>query len=66
MLSIPTGPLWKSMHAQPKHAARDLRKADIPTDPGVYAWYRDGEAIYVGKADSLQNRLWSKHLARGR
>lgn len=28
--------------------------------------HRDGEAIYVGKADSLQSRLWKNHLGRGR
>jgi hypothetical protein len=43
----------------------DLMKAKIPSDPGVYAWYRDGAAIYIGKADSLQQRLWSNHLGRG-
>lgn len=54
------------MHAQPRHSPRTLRSADIPTDPGVYAWYRDGQAIYVGKANSLRNRLWKNHLGRGR
>jgi predicted GIY-YIG superfamily endonuclease len=54
------------MHAQPRLAPRELAKSDIPADPGVYAWYRDGSAIYVGKADSLQQRLWSNHLGRGR
>lgn len=31
----------------------------------MYAWYRDGTAIYVGKADSLRDRL-GRHLGRGR
>jgi excinuclease UvrABC nuclease subunit len=59
------GPLWKLMHASPRRGVRELTKTDIPEDPGVYAWYRDGEAIYVGKADCLRTRLWSKHLGRG-
>lgn len=59
-------PLWGAMNARPRRSPRDLVKADIPTDPGVYAWYRDGDAIYVGKADVLQRRLWSNHLGRGR
>jgi hypothetical protein len=59
------GPLWKLMHARPRHRPRDVAKADIPTDPGVYAWYRDGHAIYVGKGDSLQTRIWNNHLGRG-
>jgi len=31
----------------------------------VYAFYRDGEAVYVGKAASLRARLWTNHLRRG-
>src|SRR4051812_49386674 len=60
------GPLWTTMHARLRRSSRDLVKADIPLDPGVYAWYRDGQAIYIGKADSLQQRLWSNHLGQGR
>jgi excinuclease UvrABC nuclease subunit len=33
--------------------------------PGVYAFYRNGEAVYVGKASSLRARLWADHLRRG-
>lgn len=54
------------MHARPRHRGGELRKADIPTDAGVYAWYRKDAAIYVGKADRLQDRLWKNHLGRGR
>jgi hypothetical protein len=54
------------MHAGPRHRGGELLKADIPTNPGVYAWYRKGAAIYVGKADRLQDRLWKNHLGRGR
>jgi len=53
------------MNAQPRQPAAQLRKRDLPSDPGVYAWYRDGAAIYVGKADSLKDRL-GRHLGRGR
>lgn len=53
------------MNAQPRRSPLELRKADIPDDPGVYAWYRDGMPIYVGKADNLCNRVWKKHLGRG-
>lgn len=58
-------PLWRAMDARPRHSPRDLARADVPTDAGVYAWYRQGAAIYVGKASSLQTRLWSNHLGRG-
>jgi len=61
-----SGPLWVAMDARPRRKPADVLNAGIPTDPGVYAWYRRGGAIYVGKADSLQQRLWSNHLGRGR
>lgn len=31
----------------------------------MYAFYRDGEAVYVGKAASLRARLWTNDLRRG-
>lgn len=34
--------------------------------PGVYALYRDGAAMYVGKATSLRSRLWGCHLRTGK
>jgi len=36
--------------------------------PGVYAWYRDDEAIYIGRAggaEGLRGRVWKEHLATG-
>lgn len=42
-----------------------LRKADIPTSAGVYALYREGEPMYVGKAKCLQERIWKNHNGRG-
>jgi hypothetical protein len=59
------GPLWQRMNSQPRRAPSDLARNDIPAYPGVYAWYRGGAAIYVGKAGSLRRRLWSNHLGRG-
>ena len=57
------------MNAAPRHAASGLRSADLPTGPGVYAWYRDGEAVYVGKAtgrEGIRQRAWKNHMAKGR
>lgn len=62
---MPAGSLWQAMDGRPHRSPRDLVRADVPTDPGVYAWYRDGAAIYVGKASSLRQRLWGNHLGRG-
>lgn len=44
---------------------RTLREADIPISAGVYALYRDGEPMYVGKAKCLRNRVWKNHGGRG-
>lgn len=42
-----------------------LRAADIPESAGVYALYRAGKRIYVGKADCLRDRVWKSHSGRG-
>jgi hypothetical protein len=44
---------------------RDLRASDIPESPGVYGLYRNGTRMYVGKADSLRDRIWRSHCGRG-
>lgn len=60
------GRVWNEMHRQPRRPLTELRKADLPRSAGVYALYRDGQPTYVGKAASLQNRVWKNHCARGR
>lgn len=56
------------MNAQPRVPAESLTGKDIPKRPGVYAWYRDGEPIYSGRAlgaDGLHGRVWKNHLKAG-
>lgn len=56
------------MNAQPRLAAASLNSKDVPTGPGVYAWYHDGEAVYSGRAlggDGLHGRIWKNHLKTG-
>ena len=60
------GVLWAEMDGRPRRQAATLAREDIPTSPGVYAWYRRGKAIYVGKAKSLRDRLWTRHLGKGK
>lgn len=63
-----TGPLWQRMLQQPRLSARTITRADIPTSPGVYAWFRDGEPVYVGRAKAkggLRKRLAGNHLKVG-
>jgi hypothetical protein len=57
------GPLWSKMNAQPRVPASGLSKRDVVPDPGVYAWYHDGRAVYVGKAARLNDRI-ARHLGR--
>lgn len=56
---------WGALLAEEVVLVRDLVRADVPDDPGVYLWRRDGAVVYVGTASSLRGRLWSKHLGRG-
>ena len=60
---------WTQMNDATRHAASLVTRSDIPRQPGVYAWYRDGIPVYVGKAtgrEGLRQRAWSNHMARGR
>jgi hypothetical protein len=57
-------PLWDVMDGRPRLRAKDLRAVDVPLRPGVYACYRRGRAVYVGKADELRSRAWSNHMGQ--
>lgn len=62
------GPVWATMDAQARCPAHQLERNDVPTEPGVYAWYWDGEAVYAGRGvggGGLRERVWSTHLRRG-
>ncbi|HEX7167889.1 MAG TPA: hypothetical protein VF230_13005 [Acidimicrobiales bacterium] len=62
------GELWQRMNARPRRSAAALRGVDIPKRPGVYAWYRDGQPVYSGRAlggDGLHGRVWKTHLKTG-
>ena len=44
---------------QPLCKVAELTSADIPVEPGVYAWYRSGRLFYVGESHrGLRSRLW--------
>jgi hypothetical protein len=58
--------IWPDLDAAPRYRPCDLTRRDIPREPGVYAWYRRGRAVYVGKADDLQERIWARHLGESR
>jgi hypothetical protein len=56
------GQLWNQMNATNRSPAETITRPSIPDAPGVYAWYREGEPVYAGKAKNLKTRLWT-HLA---
>jgi hypothetical protein len=64
--AVPVSKLWGAMNARPRVRAATLARSSVPESPGVYAWYRDDLAIYVGKADNLLKRLWGNHMGRGK
>jgi len=45
--------------------ASTLIAADVPPEPGVYVWYSDERAVYIGKASNLRARVWNKHMGLG-
>jgi GIY-YIG catalytic domain len=48
---------------QPLRGVAELIAVDIPSEPGIYAWYRDGTLFYVGESRrGLRSRLWGNHL----
>jgi hypothetical protein len=61
-----TGPLWQQMDARPRRSMTELKAADIPESPGVYALYRGDVRMYVGKAGCLHDRVWKNHCGRGK
>lgn len=59
-------PPWYSLNSQSRFNITSLSKAAIPPDPGVYALYRNAQAVYVGKAKSLRQRVWTNHCGKGK
>lgn len=59
---------WSTMDAQPRHPVPRVRPEVVPKSYGVYAFYRDGDRIYVGRAiaaGGLRKRLCGMHLLIG-
>jgi hypothetical protein len=56
--------LWAQMNARQRLRCADVVQTHLPTAPGVYAFYRDNQPVYVGKAADLRSRLWHNHLRR--
>jgi excinuclease UvrABC nuclease subunit len=59
---------WTAVDALPRRPFDELLRGELPAAPGVYAFYRDGRAVYVGKAtkQTLRDRVWKCHRGRGK
>ncbi len=57
--------LWELMDRRPRVSMAILKATDLPETPGVYAIYRGGKPMYVGKAGCLRDRVWKNHSGRG-
>lgn len=60
MTTTPESDDWQVLLGRPRHPSIRLARGDIPTVPGVYAWFKHGSCVYVGKATDLRSRL-SRH-----
>lgn len=61
------GPLWTRVDLEPRIGFTELKRSQVPAEPGVYAIYKDGARVYVGRAcgrNGLQGRLGT-HYSRG-
>jgi hypothetical protein len=59
------GDHWQRLLDAPRSPAGTVGLADLPTSPGVYAWFRDGEPIYAGRAltkGGIRTRVGRRHL----
>lgn len=55
---------WRDLDRAPRHAPATLTSDAVPVQAGVYAWYRGGKRVYVGKAESLRDRVLGDHLGK--
>lgn len=59
------GEEWARLLAQPRLAPADLDRAGLPSRPGVYAWFRQGVPVHLGRATGkrgLRARVGGDHL----
>lgn len=54
------------MNNRIRYPADDNLRSLLPNQPGVYAWYRNNAAVYIGKAKNLHYRVWKCHMGKSR
>ncbi len=61
-------PLWARMDAASRQGTGAVAGAEVPAEPGVFALYRNGAAVFLGRAPAdggLRERVYDRHLATG-
>lgn len=51
--------------AATRHLGADVGKVDVPEAPAVYVWWREGEPLHLGAAESLRSQLLDWDLRGG-
>lgn len=65
---VAQGENWSRLFSMPRRPVMTLSRDDLPTAPGVYVWFRQGEPVYSGVAagsGGLRARVGRYHLATG-
>ncbi len=55
---------WGALLPAPTILVRELARAQVPDEPGVYLWWHEGQTVYVGMAASLRARALEQGLLR--
>lgn len=51
---------WQQARSISRRSPRSIGRGGIPTDPGVYIWFKNGEPVYVGEGrgqEGLRGRI---------
>ena len=58
---------WAQMRALPRVFSANLAAIDVPAEPGIFVWFREGEPVQIGAATGrggLRRRLSGPPAAR--
>lgn len=56
---------WDRVLSEARHQVDQLALAEVPCEPGVHAWFREGQCVHVGETGNLRSRLRT-HLSTSR
>lgn len=53
----PAGTEWHRILSEARHHVDQLPLAEVPCEPGVHAWFREGRCVHLGETGNLRSRL---------